>query len=384
MNRRTFLTRVGAGAGAAVALAHGVSGAQESAKVPNMKVLLWCWDSRMTWDDEPDKNSTRMAAAEQRFAYPKRPESFQVGFRRLVDYCAANGIWGVIIWGFLRDAHGGVKAAVDLCKYAADKGVAVLPGVGLCSYGGYYYEGEHPFNLDTYLRKYPERASTADEEGHGGRTVTPVLDPSLEANQQWWRDGAEWMLETFAIGGIDYEMGDFIVNMSESAVQARKALGFDCDENIQDVVVASRDMLKHALSLKPDGVFINTTYRGYHKITGFPKMPFVNAVPRESVWEYTLTGMVREEGFPDAFMGAPKHRRYGYLHWFNLSTKTADKDYVADIARVFRAIHQLEFEFVGTYGELSAVNNVVADRNYRAQVAWAKEPELSVEDFLGR
>ncbi|MCC6486413.1 MAG: hypothetical protein IT364_02855 [Candidatus Hydrogenedentes bacterium] len=376
MNRRQFLSSAAVG----TLLARQLAGAAPDPGTKAMRILLWCWDSRMTWDDEPDKISTRMAAAEQRFVYPKRPESYQLGFRRLVDYCAKNGIWGVIIWGFLRDSHGGVQAAVDLCKYAADRGVAILPGVGLCSYGGYYYEGEHPFNLDTYLAKHPDRVSTAKEEG-GGRAVTPVLDPSLEANQQWWRDGLEWMLETFAIGGVDYEMGDFIVNPSDGAVAAREALGFDGDGNIQDVVVATRDVLKHGLAMKPDGVFINCTYRGYQQITGFPNMPYVNAVPPETVWEYTLAAMVRHPGFPDAFAGAPKHRRYGYLHWFNASTKTVEKDYVADIARVFPGLHQLGFEFVGTYGELSAINNPVADANYRAQVAWAKNPELNIEDF---
>jgi len=345
-----------------------------------MKVLLWCWDARMTWDDEPDKTVTRMAAAEKLFPYPKRAESFQIGFRRLVDYCATNGIWGVIVWGFLRDSHGGVQSAKDLCSYAAARGVAILPGVGLCSYGGYYYEGEHPFNLGTYLAKHPERASTALEEG-SGRAVTPVLDPSLEANQRWWRDGLEWMLETFAIGGIDYEMGDFIVNPSEGAVSAREALGFEGDGNIQDVVVATQDVLRRGLQLKPDGVFINCTYRGYHQIAGFPRMPYVDAVPPETVWEYTLRNMVRREGFPKEFAGAPNHRRYGYLHWFNASTNTADKDYVEDIARVFPGLHQLSFEFAGTYGEISAQGNPVADANYRAQAAWAGNPDLAVEDF---
>ncbi len=171
----------------------------------------------MTWDDEPTTIATRMAAAEQAFPYSKRPESFLVGCKRLVDYCADIGVRGFTLWGFLRDAHGGVSAAKELCRYAADRGVAVLPGVGLCSYGGYYYEGDHPFNLNTYLKNHPERASQAAEQG-GGRLVGPVLDPSLEANRTWWRDGLEWMLENFAIGGVDYEMGDFIVNPSPSAV----------------------------------------------------------------------------------------------------------------------------------------------------------------------
>jgi hypothetical protein len=160
-----------------------------------MKVLLWCWDARMTWDDEPSNIQTKMADAEKRFLYTKRPESYLTGFRRLVDYCAAHGIWGIVIWGFLRDSHGGIAAAKDLCNYASDKGVAILPGVGLCSYGGYYYEGDHPFNIDTYLRIHPERGSMAIVEGQN-REVRPVLDPSLAANQRWWRDGLEWMLDT--------------------------------------------------------------------------------------------------------------------------------------------------------------------------------------------
>ena len=336
-----------------------------------MKILLWCWDARMTWDDEPEAISRKMAASEQPFPYMKKPESYTVGFRRLVDYCAVQGIFGVVVWGFLRESHGGVRAATELCRYAADRGVAILPGVGLCAYGGYYFEGEHPFNLGTYLKRYPDRASTAVEEG-GKRTVTPVLDPSLEANRIWWRDGLEWMLENFAVGGVDFEMGDFIVNPSAAAVQARRALGFEADGNILDTVVATQELMRHAVKLRPEGVFVNSTYRGYHQIKGFPRMEYVKAAPPETVWEYTLSGMVRRPDFPKGFEGAPAHRKYGYLHWFNASTGTADKDYTSEIARVFPGLHELGFEFVGTYGEIGVSGNAVADGNYRAQVAWAK------------
>ncbi len=378
MQRRTFLAALGA------AGAWAAGGGDDSPVAPRlgaapMKVLLWCWDARMTWDDEPDRVAVRMAAAEQHFPYLKGAESYQVGFRRLVDYCAANGVWGVIIWGFLRDAHGGVAAARDLCHYARDRGVAIVPGVGLCAYGGYYYHGDHPFNLDTYLRRHPDRASVAREEG-GGREVRGVLDPSLAANRQWWREGLEWMLENFEIAGIDYEMGDFIVNPSESAKAARAALGFDTDENILDIVVATRELMDHAHGLKPDGTFINALYRGYHQIRGFPDVPYAEAMHPGTVWQYTLTRMVREKAFSDGFFGAPAHRQYGYLHWFNISTMTQDKDYVPDIARVFPAAHALGFEFIGTYGEVRA-DTPTADRNYRAQVAWAKNPALCLDDF---
>jgi hypothetical protein len=364
MNRRAFLAAMGA---AGASLAVGAAAARP------MKVLLWCWDARMTWDDEPDAISTKMAAAEQRFPYPKRAESFGIGFRRLVDYCAKEGIWGVIVWGFLRDCHGGVRAARDLCKYASDKGVKILPGVGLCSYGGYYFDGDHPYNLDTYLREHPERASRAVEEG-GKREVGPVLDPSVEANQRWWRDGLEWMLDTFEIGGIDYEMGDFIVNPSPGAQAARNALGFDADGNVMDVVVATRGLMERALELRPDGVFINCTYRGFHQIENFPSVPYAQALPNAAVWEYTLTGMVRQPEFPDGYGPIPPHRMYGYLHWFNASTGTAAKDYSDDIARVYRGLGRLGFEFAGTYGEISPQSSPVADRNYRAQAEWARKP----------
>ncbi|MCX5759327.1 MAG: twin-arginine translocation signal domain-containing protein, partial [Candidatus Hydrogenedentes bacterium] len=373
MIRRDFLKRT-----AAAALMAGP--ARAAVEPPVMKVLLWCWDARMTWDDEPDKIAHKMAAAERPFPYLKRPESFAAGFRRLIDYCAKMGIHGVIVWGFLRDAHGGIGAAKDLCKYAADRGVAILPGVGLCSYGGYYFDGDHRFNLATYLRKHPERASTAYESG-GKRQVTPVLDPSLPANQRWWRDGLEWMLEHFAIGGIDYEMGDFIVNPSPEASRARTALGFEADENIQDIVVATRELMQYAAKQRPYGLFINSTYRGYQQIRGFPRMDYTKALPKQAIWEYTLLGMVRRLDFPQGFEGAPAHRKYGYLHWFNASTQTTQTDYVHEVARVFPGLHQLGFEFTGTYGEISARDNPLADRNYRAQVAWARDPLFKLSDF---
>jgi len=376
MNRRTFLAAT-AGAGAAFAV-QGVSPVAAT-RSSEIKILLWCWDARMTWDDEPGNIQTHMAAAEKRFPYPKKGESFQVGFRRLMDYCSAKGIWGIIIWGFLRDAHGGVAAARDLCLYARDRGVSILPGVGLCAYGGYYYEGSHPFNLECYLEKYPERAGVAREEG-GGREVRGVLDPSLPENRQWWRDGLEWMMDTFAIGGINYEMGDFVVNISDRAQAARAELGIDTNENILDMVVATRDLMNAAYTWMPQGTFINALYRGYPEVKNLEDIPYAKIMHPMTVWEYTLTGMAGANNFDMGYARIPDHRKYGYLHWFNASTKTVGKDYVKDVARVFPKLHELKFEFAGTYGELRA-DSGISDRNYRAQVAWGRDPHVRMDAF---
>ena len=67
-----------------------------------------------------------------------------------------NRIGGVTIYGFLRDNHGGVEAAQELCRYATERGVRILPGVGINAYGGIYWEGDHKYNLTTWLRQHPE------------------------------------------------------------------------------------------------------------------------------------------------------------------------------------------------------------------------------------
>ena len=146
------------------------------------------------------------------------------------------------------------------------------------------------------------------------------------------------------------------------------------------MVVATQSLLEFALHAQPDGAFINALYRGYQQIKQFPATPYVDALPPETVWQYTLTRMARDKRFPDEFSGMAPHRQYGYLHWFNASTNTQDKDFTRDIARVFSGAHHLGFEFIGTYGELRT-DTPVADCNYRAQVAWARDPTLDYDSF---
>jgi hypothetical protein len=345
-----------------------------------METILWCWDSRMTWDNEPDVTASSVAVSNRAFPYPKRPESFRTGFERLIDMCARVGIRGVIIWGFLRDAHGGIDTARDLCSFAADHGVEIYPGVGLCGYGGYYFDGDHPFNLGTYLRQHPERATEAFDAG-SGKTIGPILDPSDPENHRWWREGLDWMLDTFAIGGINFEMGDHLVHPSSGAQKARAALNLQCQESLQDTVVATHDLIRHALSSKPDGVFINSTYLSYGSVKGFPRLEYISRLPAETVWQYSMAQEVSTPNFPDALHGAPPHRRYAYLHWGRAGGGDMRENYVNRIARVYPGLSSLDFEFVGAYGEVSPAVYAGANRNYRAMAAWAKNPALSRVEF---
>jgi hypothetical protein len=51
-------------------------------------------------------------------AYVKAPEAYVADYRRLIDWASRNRFNGVIVWGFLRDSHGGIAAAQTICKYA--------------------------------------------------------------------------------------------------------------------------------------------------------------------------------------------------------------------------------------------------------------------------
>ena len=104
--------------------------------------------------------------------YGKPPDSFLADYKAAVDFMAEHGVNGIVIWGFLRDAHGGVAAAQELCRYATERGVRILPGVGTSGYGGYYYEGSNRYNAKTWITEHPELRSV-NKDGKSIRSPCP-------------------------------------------------------------------------------------------------------------------------------------------------------------------------------------------------------------------
>jgi len=157
--------------------------------------LLWTWDHSTNWnlgyEGQLDWGCMN--------AYLKPAGAFVDDYKRLIDWASRNRFNGLVIWGFLRDAHGGVEAAQEICRFAQDRGVRILVGVGTSFYGGFYYKGEHPFNVDVWLRRHPEYAAR-DKAGN----PTNRLCPSEPANQDWLREGTHWLFETFDIGGVEW------------------------------------------------------------------------------------------------------------------------------------------------------------------------------------
>ncbi len=206
-------------------------GVEPIAETPGLAYrTFWTWDHSTNWE--------LSQVGHQEIGvfnpYGKPPGGFLADYRRLVDFCSRNRIAAVVIFGFLRDSHGGVAAAQELCRYANERGVRIIPGIAIGAYGGVYWEGDHPYNLATWLRKNPQFAASM-EKGVGFQLADlafplsfPRSDytlsacPSAPETMAWMEEGVAWLADAFDIGGINIESGDYGVCGCDRCVARRR------------------------------------------------------------------------------------------------------------------------------------------------------------------
>ena len=176
--------------------------------------LLWTWDHCTQWTAARAGVHDWGASNE----YSGRAEDFLREYSLLLRWCGRHGIDGVVVWGLLRDGHGGVEAAKRLCGVAEEAGVKLLAGVGLNAYGGAYYEGASEWSLDNHLAKHPELyAQRADGRRHvlqaAGNAPQPMRHacPSRRENMEYCQDSLRWLMETVPLAGVQVETGDTYV-----------------------------------------------------------------------------------------------------------------------------------------------------------------------------
>ena len=177
----------------------------------------WNWDHTTNWD----VSQIGVQEIGVMNPYHKPPDGFLADFKRAVDFMSMNRIAAITIFGFFRESHGGVAAAQELCRYANERGVRIMPGIAINAYGGVVWEMDHEFNLATWLRKHPHLAAEMERPPgfqlqdlsfplffpRGDYSVRGC--PSKPENQQWMEDAVSWLAETCEIGGINIEAGDY-------------------------------------------------------------------------------------------------------------------------------------------------------------------------------
>lgn len=178
---------------------------------------VWTWDHSTNW--ELSQIGQQEIGVFNPFQKP--PGGFLADYKRLVDHCSRNRIAGVVVYGFLRDSHGGIEAGHELCRYANERGVRIIPGIAIGAYGGVYWEGRHRYNLATWLKANPQFEAQMEKEigfqiadlafplnfPHSDYTMTAC--PSAPETIEWMEEAVAWLAETFDIGGINIESGDY-------------------------------------------------------------------------------------------------------------------------------------------------------------------------------
>ncbi len=338
-------------------------------EIPRLKYRwLWTWDNRMDWGG-PGKPVTIMGGGISH----KKPEAYLIDYKRCVDFMADHKFNGLIIWGFLRDHNGGVEAAKELSRYAHRRGVRILPGVGTSGYAGYYYEGKHPFNADTWLKEHPDLRAI-EKNGHPHNAPCP----SKKANQDWLDRGAEWLFKEFQVGGVNLEMGDFFVCYCDDCKKARSAIASSEPDYYKDMAISHRVTLKTMRRLAPDAWLSYATYTGYSAAMVSSPPKFLSMIPDDSICQWTLTTMARS--WPATVRPMARHN-IGYLHWCNSSTHTEDDFYLDEIRRICLQSAQAGIEGLNTYGELSD-DRPNTEIFYRAWEAFLWNPEMTMEQFV--
>ncbi|UCD29189.1 MAG: hypothetical protein JSV03_01515, partial [Planctomycetota bacterium] len=173
--------------------------------------MFWTWDHTTEWMLNRPGAQTIGASN----YYGRTKECFVGDYTKMLEFCGQHNINGVIVWGLLRDRHGGLESASQLCEVAAKNGVSLLCGAGLCAYGGVYYQGDSPYSLDLHLQKHPELKAVDDSgkpleftAGIYGPKMFYHACPSRKENQEHIAESLQWLFENLPLDGVQIEAGD--------------------------------------------------------------------------------------------------------------------------------------------------------------------------------
>jgi hypothetical protein len=169
--------------------------------------MFWTWDHSTEWALNRPGAHTMGAANE----YGRSTQAFVDDYTALFHWCSHHNVNAVVLWGLLRDSHGGLDSAKRLADIAAGQGVQLLCGVGLNCYGGVYYEGDSPISLEHHLDSHPELIALDRTGNKMNKPHQYVACPSRVENQEFAAESLRWLFTNLPLGGVQIETGDYTV-----------------------------------------------------------------------------------------------------------------------------------------------------------------------------
>jgi hypothetical protein len=383
------------------------SGVETSAlnrvEIPRMKYRwFWNWDDRTNWDlldhDNVYVPTSELPRSDSVRAWFKRPAAYLNNMKLVVDYMSEHKLNGLVLWGFLRDNHGGIPAALELCRYANQRGVKIIPGAGIDRhYGGFYHEGNHEFNLETRAQKFPGLRSLNKD----GKPEPRTLCLELPENREWLRQGFRWLYSTFPIGGVNVEFAEHSTCYNPECVAARtKQIGDEPDFS-KDLARIMPFVMREIHAVAPDTWASYVTYGGFTRDMASRPPLHVRVAPDYAICQWTLTNMLTDlvpprwrrtagalECTPGLFPSPwpegsrpPSRHSIGYLHWNALYTHNQKGFFVDAYREAARKAYRHGFEGLDTYGEESPEFPNI-ELSYLAFSEFTFNPEMTEAQFL--
>ena len=358
--------------------------------------MFWTWDHSTEWALNLAGSQTFGAAND----YRRTTEAFLHDYTGLLHWCGSHSVDAVVVWGLLRDSHGGINIAKKLADMASSKGVRLLCGVGLNSYGGVYYEGDSPYSLEQHLGSHPELAALDEAGNKMNRPHQCVACPSRLENQEFAAESLTWLFKNLPLGGVQIESGDYAVCHCDLCQKRRQypSSRFSWEDMVLMYPIATEAIR----SVSPDAWIVCETYSHPEPYDGPKRAPgFGEGKP---VWadqcleqfpkgktifvqwacdDYVKPKGTRQWTYAGKVSDAQHHnimRAHFGTYWAGHSRGELSIDWIAEMVQ--RSLAH-GFDAISLFGEVSPFDTG-AELNYLALESYgsAANPDADLEVFL--